>query len=75
MARVIENPSNKKFVSKIKPSNSFSHFIKGAGSSLDITGNFFGEKIKPGNAHDDARKIKEDWAMVGRDMQNAINLF
>lgn len=75
MARSIENPYNKKLVSKINSSKRFSDFVKGAGSVFDITGNTFGEKIKLGTPHDDARKIKEDWDLVARDMQKAINLF
>jgi hypothetical protein len=51
------------------------HFLKGIGSTIDITGAYFVKNKSAAGLRGDAKKIRKDWEIISKDMQNAMNLF
>jgi hypothetical protein len=47
-------------------------FITGMGSSVALSGNFYGFNYAPTPAAADARALRADWAIVGQDIQDAM---
>jgi hypothetical protein len=47
-------------------------FLTGMGSVANIAGNFYKFNAAKNGQEADARALKSDWAMVGRDISDAI---
>ncbi len=52
-----------------------SHFLKGVGSTMDLSGTTFYKKKGISTPISDAKKLRKDWEIISKDMQNAMNLF
>jgi hypothetical protein len=50
-------------------------YLLGAGSVLDLSGNYFQYNLSPDGAEADRRAIACDWGVIGQDMKKAMGLW
>jgi hypothetical protein len=51
------------------------NFLTGAGSVLNLAGNYYDYEVSDNAALEDALALAYDWSMVWNDMNSAINQF
>ena len=62
---------NKKTIYKTNILFQRSSFLKGMGSVLNVSGNYFDFDYSESALLADAKAIKSDWCMVGQDLKNS----
>lgn len=50
-----------------------SGFLTGAGSAINIAGNYYDFATSESEAEADSKALKNDWGVVGQDIESAIS--